>query len=114
MEDQTKDQQFCVKNKIITSRDMLLKAEENDQVSIRDQEHDLTVHKIILRHASNPLFTDRNLNMLKVILAANLKTHLATHNLLPAKYAAEYEMEVIHDLLLHVEKWLKEKLIQKG
>ena len=76
-------------------------------MKVTDKRHNLTIHKIIIRHASSPLYTHRDINMFKVVLAANLKTYLTKNNLLPKKYMKDFEMEVIQDLLLYVEHWLK-------
>ena len=89
-------------------------AEEDKSVIVTDAKNDIKLHKIVIRKASNPLFTDRSLNILRVVLAANLKINLSKNNLLPANYKQEFEMEVIHDLLLRVERWLKAKREKLG
>ena len=99
----------CKRIGIVRSSEMLQKAEEDKHVHVTDKKHHLTLHKIIIRHGSNALYTHRDINMFKVVLAANLKTYLQENHLLPKKYLHEFEMEVIQDLLLYVEHWMHHK-----
>lgn len=69
---------------------------------------------MIIRHASNPLYTHRNQRMFRVIMIANLKEYLMTHNLMPKFLANGYEMEVIDSLNKIVDRWMEGKKKSMG
>lgn len=109
---ESSDQVKCwprVRHKPFFFTNLTFLAEEDTNVSVTDKKHNLTLHKVIIRHGSNALYTHRDINMFKVVLAANLKTYLVENHILPKKYMQEFEMEVVQDLLIYVENWMKHR-----
>lgn len=69
---------------------------------------------MIIRHASNPLYTHRHQGIFKVVMIANLKDYLVQHSLLPSFLKNGYEMEVIDTLNNVVGRWMERKKIKMG
>ena len=72
------------------------------------------MNKIIIRDTSSISLLNTNLNLLKIVLIADLKNHLMrTHKMPPALLKA-YDMEIIENLLLKVETWMSVKMAKMG
>jgi len=104
----------CRKKNIFTINMLIHDAEEDKKVALTSEEDKITLHKIIVRENSYLDIANGNLNLLKIVMVANLKEYLLTSEKLPVSLKDAFDMEIIQELLEKVEKWMAYKLAIMG
>lgn len=102
----------CLKNDVLGMDRMIRRTEMNKKYFVKAS--GIRLDKLTIRDFSKIPLINTNLNYMKILLVVYLKNYLESSKTIPASLKQAYDIQIIEEILIEVEKFMILRLASEG